>query len=287
MRQYKRAYELTITTSDGDVRIIRDLRISFDITKSTLGIPNMAIIELHNPNNATLVALQKKYTKISLNAGYEGSLRLIFKGDVRNVFQPHGGVDRSAIVYSGDGHRDWLNSTFNKTFAESVSIKTAIIDVIKSFKNLTIGIIEGVPDVADKLLGQTLSGSSKDILDTFAGQYGFEWSIQDGEINVVPIEEPLTGTDAIVITSATGMIGSPTITEIGVDVTTLLNPRIAPNVAFKIESIASTSALPNLTRREVRKTNATGLYKVREVMFKGDSREGAWLATIRGSTIRV
>lgn len=284
-RQFKRVYDLTIIPVDGESRVIKDLRVNFEINKSILSFPNLCRLNIYNPNADTLAALQKKYTKIVINAGYQGDIRLLFKGEIRNVFQNRSGVDKIITVYAGDGERDWQNATFNKTFTENVSISSAIQEVLKSFEEVTVGVVNGLPQVADKLRGQTLSGSSKDILDNFADEYGFTWSIQDGEVIITPVESPLEGTEAVLINAATGMIGSPTLTEIGADVTTLLNPRLLPNKAFKIESIVADIQLGNLFFREVNKTTAEGTYKIQEVTFKGDSREGEWISLVKGRRI--
>lgn len=284
-RQYKRAYDLTITPTDGDARVIKDLRINFEITKSILSFPNLCRLNIYNPNEDTLAALQNKFTKIVLNAGYEGDVKLLFKGEVRNVFQNRAGVDRLITVYAGDGERDWQNATFNKTFTENVTISAAIEEVLKSFEEVTVGVVNGLPQVADKLRGQTLSGSSKDILDQFAEEYGFDWSIQDGEVIITPVESPLEGDEAVLVNAATGMIGSPTVTEIGADVTTLLNPRMLPNRAFQIESVNADIQLGNLFFRDVKRTTAEGTYKIQEVTFKGDSREGDWVSSVKGRIV--
>ncbi len=281
-RQYKRLYELTVIPPDGEARIIRGLRINFEITKSILSFPNVARINLYNPNEDTLSALQQRYTQIVLNAGYEGDLRLLFKGEVRNVFQTKKGPDRVVTIYSGDGEQSWQNASFNRTFSENLSVQSAIDEVLKTFSDVTIGPLQGLSDIADKLRGQTLSGSSKDIMDNFAEEYGFSWSIQDGEIVVVPDEEALEGDEAVLINNSTGMIGSPTVTEIGVDVTTLLNPRLLPNRSFIIESVFAEVAIGNLFFRNIQRTNGEGLYKIQEVNFKGDSREGDWLSSVKG-----
>lgn len=284
-RQYKRSYELTIIPNTGDSRIVRSLRVSFEITKSVLSFPNLARIEIYNPNPDTLSVLQNKFTKVILNAGYEGDIRLLFKGEIRNVYQKKIGTDRIVTLYAGDGQRDWQNATFNKTFTENISISSAIKEVLKTFEEVTEGVVNGLPKVADKLRGQTLSGSSKDILDNFADEYGFTWSIQDGEVIIVPVEEPIRSNEAVLVNAATGMIGSPTVTEIGADVTTLLNPRMLPNRAFKIESINAEIQLGNLFFREIPRTDAEGTYKIQEVTFKGDSREGDWISMVKGRII--
>jgi len=284
-RLFKRAYDLTIIPVNGESRVIRELKIRFEITKSVLSFPNLAKLIIFNPSKETIDALEGKFTKVVLNAGYEGNIRLLFKGEVRNAFQGKTSTDRTITVFAGDGQRDWQNASFNKTFTENVSISAAIDEVLKTFKDSVIGALEGIPTIADKLRGQTLSGSSKDIMDQFADEYGFTWSIQDGEVITTPVEQALKGTEAVLITSATGMIGSPIVTEIGADVTTLLNPRLFPNSAFKIESVNADIQLGNLFFRSIPRTNAEGTYKIQEVSFRGDSREGDWLSSVKGRVL--
>ena len=284
-RQYNRQYQLTITTLDGVTKVISGLRVQFTITKSLLSYPNLAEIKIYNANADTLTKLQQKYTKISLSAGYTGNIKVLFIGEVRNIFQSRAGTEKILTIYSGDGQRDWDNSVFNGTFSESVSIKTVINEVIKTFRGLTSGNTDGIPDVIDKLLGQSLSGSSRDIMDTYANEYGFSWSIQDGELVVVDDEQVLSDTDAVLITAATGMIGSPTLTFIGADVTALLNPNLLPNRAFRIDSVNFEVAIGNLFFATVPRTEVTGFYKIQEVTFRGDTRAGDWLSEIKGRII--
>lgn len=281
-RQYKRYYELLIIPTEGDSKLIKDLRISFEITKSVLSFPNLCKLEIYNVNRETLSVLQRKYTKIVLNAGYEADVRLLFKGEVRNVLQSKKDVDRIVTIYAGDGERDWQNAIFNKTLSSNISVKSAIEEVIKSFKDVTAGTMNGLSLSADKLRGQTLSGSSKDILDKFAAEYNFDWSIQDGEVIITPVESALEGEEAILISATTGMLGTPILTEIGADVNTLLNPNLIPNRAFKIESVNAEVQLGNVFFRKVNKTSAEGTYKIQEVVFKGDSREGEWVSQVKG-----
>lgn len=281
-RQYKRYYDLTVVTTDGIARFIRDLRVSFEITKSILNYPNLCLLNIYNPNQDTLSVLQEKYTRINLNAGYEGNSRLIFAGDVRNVLHRRMGIDRVATVYAGDGEKGWQNAIFNRTFQGSVKLQQVIQEIASTFEGVTIGAIEGVPNVADKLLGQTLSGSSRDILNEFAKQYGFDWSIQDGELTIAPIAAPLSGEDAVLVTAATGLIGSPILTEVGADVVTLLNPRLLPYRVFTIDSPDTSTNIGNLFFRGAPRTDAVGSYKIEEVVFKGDSRGGEWFSSVKG-----
>lgn len=284
-KQFLRDYELTIVPQEEDTRVITDLKITFEITKSVLSYPNLARIVIYNPAPKTISALQRKFTKVSLKAGYEGNIKLIFKGDVRNVYQGKTSTDRTITILAGDGEQDWKNSRFNKTFSASVATADIIKEVISSFENLTEGVIQNLPEGNDKLLGSTLSGSSKDLLDMYAKEYGFNWSIQDEEIRVVGFDKIIQDDEAVLITAATGMLGTPIVTEIGADVSTLLNPELLPDKLFKIESVNAEFQLGNINFRDIKRTDATGFYKVMEVNFRGDSRDGDWVSFVKGRSL--
>ena len=284
-RLFKREYLLRITTLEGEQREISDLAINFEITKSILSFPNLAKITLFNTNADTRAALQSKDTRIELNAGYEDNTRLIFKGAVRNVVASRADTDTGLTIYSADGEQDWRNATVNITYSESVNVRTVINDVISTFKDSQPGALEGLPDTTDNIRGLSLSGPSKTVLDSLATEYGFEWSIQDGEVVTSAPSVPNTDGVSILVTPATGMIDSPTVTEIGADVTTLLNNQMLPNRLFRIESTTANVTLGNLNFRDLPRTNAEGSYKIQEVVFRGEYPRGAWTSSVKGITV--
>jgi len=285
-RQYDRTYSLTVIPPDGEARLITGLRVGFTITKSTKSSPNIGVFRIYNPNTDTLAAFQTVGTEIVFNAGYRGLERLLYKGQLRNVTQTREGPDRIIVAYFGDGQQDWEVSTFNKTYEGSVSIKQILTDLVGTFKGLSLETIQDVPDIADKLLGQSLSGNTRDLLDTYAEEYNFSWSIQDGAVQIIPNEEPIANDEAVVITAATGMIGSPEITEIGVDVKILLNPAVAPNRLITIESAGVGVTLGNLFFREgLPRSTANGTYKVLEVTHRGDTHGNDWFSEITGRSL--
>ena len=285
-RQYHRKYELHIIPTDGDSKVIRDLRIKFNVNKSLLSTPNLCKLELINPNQSTLAVLSNKFTKILLNVGYGDDLLLLFTGEVRNLKHSKTSVERTITIFAGDGEQSWQNSIFNKTYSASVQTSVVIEDIVKSFGDVLTGSLEGLPEVADKIMGQTLSGSSRDILDMFATEYGFTWGIQDSELVITPDKVAASNKELVVVSPLTGMIDSPTITEIGVDVITLLNPRLTPNAPFKVDAEGADLQLGDLRFRRAPRNNATGLYKVRSTEFIGDSYEGNWLSKVSGELHR-
>ena len=285
-RQFDRRYNLTIIPPEGNARRIEELELSFDIKKTLYGYPNLGTLKLLNPNLDTINTLRRKYTRIILNLGYGDDLRLAFRGDVRNVTQTKTSTKREITIYAGDGARDFNNSTFNKTFEAGIPTQEIAREVIGTFRSLVAGDISGVPMVADHPDGLSLSGQSSKILDDLARQYEADWSIQDGVVNVLQADRTLGGQEAIVINSGSGMIGSPTVTERGANVTTLLNTQIVPGALFSIKAVGSEVSLGNLFfRTENVRTNASGFYKAVTVDLKGNSRRGDWYSSIEGIRI--
>ena len=292
-RLFNRKYDLTIIPPDStEGKVIKGLRIVFKVTKSIISTPNLCEITLYGINDNTAALLGKKYTNIILNAGYESKVRLIYKGQIKNTFINKSGTEHTATIYCGDGEAAWESAIFNKTIASNVTIKSAIKDIVSTFSSVAqeaSKVIEGdtsaLDSITDRLEPQTLIGSSKDILDKMAKDYGFEWSIQDSEVVILNEEQTLADAQAILIRADTGMIGSPTITEIGADVVTLLNPDALPNKLIKIESASQDVAIQNAALRPIRRTKAEGLYKILEVVFSGDSRGDMWRSEIKGRLI--
>mgnify|MGYP000005631685 CR=1 FL=1 len=267
--QYKRKYELIIGADSGIK--LSDLRVKFEVTKDLTGYPNLAKIQIFNLSKSTQQRIKKEFDKVIFNAGYESNVRLLFKGQIRNVTHLKQGVDTITTIFAHDGAKDFDTAKVNISFKEGTKVKQIVEHVIGTFKETTHGIIEGLDGLGDRLQGVTLSGSSKDVMDQLAEENNFEWNITDEAINVIPKNETIDKT--FLITSATGMLGSPTLTEIGADVTMLLNPELIPNGKLKVESITQNISLGDLQFRDINKTIGEGLYKIQKITHTGDTHD--------------
>jgi len=288
--QFLREYNLTIIGED-KTKVISDLRISFEVTKSKRSYPNIAKIDLYNPNEDTISLITNGKPIFILNAGYKDNLGLIFKGRQRNFFDNKVAPERVVTIYAGDGQREWEDSTINKTFSSTVDLKTLVTEILTTFLDtgeLSLGTLQDLDGrPADKLFGISVSGSTKDVMDQIADDYGLTWSIQDNEITVTDRDKPLESLEAVLIKQTTGMVGSPTLTEIGADVTTLLNPNLLPNRTFKIESESTEIAIGSIQFRELKRTTAEGIYTAFEVLFRGDTHGAQWHSTGKGVLLNV
>lgn len=281
-RQYIRAVELTIGNAL-TATVITGLRIQFTITKDLQGFPNLAEISIFNLSEDTRSKIQTEFENLVLKAGYEENLKTIFVGDLRNVTKTRMGPDIITTIFAADGNKDFSEGFYNKSFTDGSKITDIVNDVIGEFKEVSKGVVQGVSETAQKVFGGTFSGDSSEVLDQLGDENNFDWSIQNGKVDVIAHDSFVD--EQTLINSQTGMINSPIITEIGIDVKTLLNPSVLPGRLIKVESVTPNFNLGNLNFRDINKTLGEGVYKVIKIIHNGDTHSNNWDSTITGSQI--
>lgn len=248
-------------------RDLSELRTSFKIEKTSDSKPNQAQITIYNLNKDNRAFVEQEGLFAILEVGYrfekDGRKPLrevIFQGDVGAGSNELSGSDWLTSFEVGDGQVALQNAKFNKTFSKGLSLSSAIDEVAKSLGK-PISVVKGVADKVFKS-DLTLSGGAKEILDRLTEDSGLEWSIQDGEVIILPPNES-DGQGSVLLSRDSGMIGSPIGREKGIEVTSTLNPKIRPGKAIRIES-----------------KYLEGNYRVRKVTHQGDSFEGPWTTRV-------
>lgn len=284
-RQYLRKINLIIgnqqSTEIANALSITDLRVAFHIEKDILGLPNRAKIQVYNLSKSTRLQIEKYFTKIVFNAGYVNDIGLIFIGNLTNIFHIRKDVDIITELYASDGFMAYSNSIFNKTYSPGISPMDVTKDIIKSFDGIKPGQILGIPSSNSNLYGQTLSGKSSDIMSKHVKEYNARWSIQNETINIFPVNGSLSNITRV-LSATTGMIGSPTITEIGANAKVLLDREILPGSQFRIDSTNPVVRFGNLYFPQVDPTIGSGLYRVNKVVHSGDTHSNTWETSIEG-----
>jgi len=280
-RQFKRAYELKLINTDGRVIISKDLRVNFEITKDLFGYPNLARISVYNFSLERVNEISEEFTNVEFKAGYADSIVTIFKGDIRNIVNRRDGVDTITEFYAGDGERVTRESYFSRTYSGGTPLKQVVNDLASNF-NIPKAQLDGLDSVRKSLKGLSFSGPTKEILNKLSDDYGFYWSIQDGQFVTQDRDKADLENEVTVVTRSTGMIGSPSVTEIGADVRILLNPDIQPYRAFKIETPNFEVNVGNLFFRKQIPTLGEGLFRVNKVVHSGDTRGTDWFSSITG-----
>ena len=251
----------------------RRLAIKFNIKQTADEHPNQGEITLYNLSEETRNNITSNGLKVDIYAGYE-QFKLIGCGTIQNIDNIKNGNEWQTIIKFGDGQKPYQTAKFSQSFGSGFDIKKIVSNVAKS-----LGLaISDVSNVAGKIKnGLSLDGLSKDIMNELASQLNFNWSIQDGVVQITDIGKPTDDT-AILINSATGLLQYPIITENGVNVRTQLNSDIRPKKLIDVESISARIASEKL--KVTANETAPGVYICNTVQFIGDNFGGGFETVI-------
>lgn len=277
-QQWLRQVKLTIG-DDAEELDLSALRIRFQVRQGDVQTPNWAEITVTNPAPNTVSKAKKEYTKVTLQAGYEGNFGTIFKGEIRQIrYGRENPTDTYLTILGTDGGQAHNYAVVNKTLAAGSTFRQQVDAALEPMKALgvTVGYIADLGS-ATMPRATVLFGMARDILRSIAQATNTSWSIQNGEFQMIKNGQYRPG-DAIVVNSRTGMIGLPIQTLDGIEVRTLLNPQIQPGRRIKIDqSSVQQAALSPAYAAEVQNamipsTADDGLYRVLVVDHSGDTR---------------
>ena len=253
---YLRKVRLTIASLVGSPTLIEKLRINFDVTKTNESNPNRSKIEVYNLSEQTRSLFEDKKTRLVLEAGYVNTVATIFQGNITKAYHKRDGTDIITTAELGDGDNRYRNARMDKGFPPGISADQVIKDISDEL-GLPISSKKGVPNFK-YANGLALSSVVRNHLDMLAAKFNFEWSIQDETLQIIPRGE---GTDdgIILISSSSGLVGSPSKVDKGVEFETLLMPTLRPGRRVQLES-----------------KFVNGIFKLRTVAHVGDSHTGTF-----------
>jgi hypothetical protein len=252
---------------DADGRL---LALDFETKMTRSKEPNQGVFNVYNLSASTRLEIETDAKAVRCYAGYDGDAKLIYKGDLVFVSSIKQGTDWMTTMHCGDGFASFTQSITSKTYASGTE-KQVILNQIASDMNL---VVKATKDAIGGALTGTLSidGKSKDQLDVLTKDNGAEWSIQDGELNITRIGQPIDDI-AIVLRADTGLLEHPTITDKGVNIKAQLNPDIRPGKLIKLEPIAI-NVTPSGDKVPERGRDYAGLYLCQTVQFIGNNYGG-------------
>lgn len=297
VRQWKRKVQVVIGKK-GTGLLVENLRVHFEVAKTVESAPNVAIIKIYNLHPDNEAKIKNEFDEVLLNAGYEGAMQLVFRGNIKHVYRYREGNDYITEIEAGDGDKDFRKAVMNETLAAGTTTSQLVDRAVGTFKN-TGGTTKGTVQVTERarIRGKVISGNTRDVLHDVARETGANWSIQDGQLTIVGANSVLPG-EAIVIRADTGMLGAPEINDKGIAVKCLMNPMLKVNGAIQLDNngikAKRVKAQSLATKREKQETNAPlgrenaelvrldpdGVYKILKLTHKGDNRGQDWVSEI-------
>lgn len=304
--QYLRNVSLIVATAAGSGIELGALRIVFNIRRGDTQTPNTTDIRVYNLNDNTARQVKSpEFTQLQLKVSYgTDALQLVFRGSIKQVRLGREDQRNSYVdITAADGDEAYNFAPIALTLAAGAtapkdSIQAMIAGMAKAAQGSPTGapggqvIGEGyLPEFGTNNLprGKVHFGMCRDELRQIARANNCTWNVQDGNVTFIPVNGYIPG-EAVLITPATGLIGTPEQTQNGLSITVLLNPNIKIGQLIQLDSKAinqlrfgtDINAIKNnlFLKETAAKLNADGLYYVMRADHTGDSRGTTWYTNL-------
>ena len=236
---FGRTARLTI----GDT-LIEDLRIGFNVTRTLKKEPNTAEIAVWNLSRSRRDQLSREEDlPVVLEAGLGDRLSVLFAGELRFArSMPEGNGDWITTLSNGDKDKQFRTARVARSYRPGVDgermLKDLLGDLGAGLGNLVETIKGGsIPDLGSVVgRGVSFSGSAAKVAEDVLKSAGYEYSIQNGVLQVLERNKPLAGR-FIDLSPTTGLLGVPAIDDKGVvEFQSLMVPDMDPGIQCKITS---------------------------------------------------
>ena len=282
-----------------------DTRIDFNITKKRSSSPNKGTVTIYNLDPEIRKRAAKEYDRIVLEAGYEdfsggsGIFGVIIDGFITEVMHRRTGQDIISVFSVSDGGTGFVNATFNKTFQKGSTYRYIVTDIVASMSGVVVGDISDIGPETSIPRARTFHGSGKEIIDEICRNLNCRATVDSGFLNIISNEGGSRSQKFIPkITKDSGLVGSPTITQVGINLRCLINPYITPNSFIDVVAENLTSRISQKKKSEgdddgsdegegSKNTarvieGASGVFRVNSVSFSGSSHENSFYCNIVG-----
>lgn len=255
------------------------LDIEFTVDKSLKPTePNTCAIRVYNFQESTRQKLSgSSKLSVRLEAGYKGGNSQIYFSEARAAWTTREGANYITHIESTDtiarptGIRKTKKiqpGSVTGSLYRTLGPKVPLADAFRTIaQNLGIGEgnlkaalanISGTP--LNSVNGGALIGNGARVMTDLCRSAGLEWSVQDGNLQLINIGQTLSSTKAILVSTNTGLVESPSVDSQGaLTVQTLLIPGLAPGVLVKMDSLF-----------------VSGGYRVEKCRYTGSTFTGDW-----------
>lgn len=271
---FKRAASLNVHG-----KVLRGLDFEFRVDRALKPESNKADFSIYNlsADNRKYLQSQDGGVIVEFRAGYSGDteLALIFLGQLREVTTVRDGADWTTQISSGDGDKERKHPvafSLGPGASFDAAVKKSLESMGLRANNITKDIATGkFGDASRELVeGFTAFGFGGPELDRLLDSGGFEGSIQNGELQILPKGQGLNKS-AVTLKEATGLVGSPELGDKGsLKFRSLLNAEICPGRMVHVIS-----------------TNIDDFFRCDRVVYVGQTAGNDWYCDVEASPVKV
>ena len=265
-QRFLRTVRVTVGDAAEALRI-ENLLVRFRLRREATDTPADGHITIYNLTVESEQRIRQRGQRIRLEAGYSGELSLLFDGDVRRVERVREQVDRAVKIHVGGNVAKRRQAVFTRTYEVATPLRTIFADAAATF-DLAVGPLSLIDEDIVKPAGFSYQGPTALLLYGLLEPYGLRWFEDDGVIRLT--RRGQSGDDrprGVLIGQRSGMIGTPTITDDGLRVRSLIDPRLRLDTRFRVESEL---------------VDAGALWKIVEVTHQGDNWTGSFETLVEG-----
>ena len=293
MTYFGRVYKLEVELNNGDIKTYggipkpgddyRPLQIQFMIDQSPNAMRAKAEITLYGLNRESRKAVYEQGRKMTLTAGWPEKHGVIFIGSLENVELGRSGPDTFIKIFGNSVTESWREATISQTFGRNTPQKDIIRAVAETF-SLPVDFVGDFDSLTPALLGKTVDKeSSIAVMNGMARSFDFTWQINNGRTVIVKGGASNEG-EPIAYKPTNGIIGTPEITDKGVNIDVLLNPFVRPYDTYTVESETGAISVSGVyyKRRDFPKTNGESINRVVSMVHEGDFYGDIWQTKLEG-----
>lgn len=243
------------------------LRISFDIQRTSGSEPNTASVTLYNLSDATRGLLKQNPLTCVIAAGHAGIARHMFTGNIKFADSKMNGVTRETKLILADGGRALKHAQISKTYKAGTPVRTILNEMAAE-----LGMVLPVNLAKNTALDQripraaAMDGFVRDELTRTLQPYGLNFSVQNGCLQIVGDNETRTDSERVIGVLESGMVESP---EYG----TPDKKSGARTLTFK--NLLYPELMP-AARIRMNSDEIKGPHKLVKVKHQGDTRGKSW-----------
>lgn len=268
MELFRRAWRAQVGTLD-----VSSLSLRFKVVRTLYaraGTLELEIRNLSEEHRRELTTARRFHTFVELHAGYQGGMAMLFRGDLRKAVPSREGTTWTVKVTAGDGEHAIRTARVSRSFAPGTTLSAVVQHIAEAMGVGAGNAVTALRGASLGSLGETLPegtvlhGSAATELSRLCAAAGRTWSVQDGNLQVLPLGGSLAR-EAILLSSDTGLVEAPeVVSRRCITAKALLIPGLVPGQTVAVQS--------GVVARTV--------WRITEAEYSGDTHGHDWYASL-------
>lgn len=251
VNKFGRNYVLTVETAPNSqeyITIKPPFTLEFDVQRNALSSANVCKFSIYNLSQKNRDRILKDWMnfsdvrKVIFNAGYGPgpNFPLVFNGYMNLAQSVRRGVDFITSIECFDGGNAYSNANVSTQFKSGTANRDIVRNMISSMKPYGVeqGAIGSIPGTIGR--GNAVEGNPIEIIQDITGGSGTSgFFIDNGKANYLSDNEHIASTDIPVISSGSGLLGTPVREQTFLTFDILFEPRLFIGQKIRLDSVTA------------------------------------------------